>query len=148
VELHGLDYQALGLSSFGNPEGFVLRQVQGWSKRYQDARTEEVKEMEDLSAYFLNNLPPSPAGTIVHNDYNYDNLILDPNDPTRILAILDWELSGRGARLMDLGPALCYWVEANDPGPLREVAFGPTHIEGSYTRRQLAEGYAQKSGRD
>jgi aminoglycoside phosphotransferase (APT) family kinase protein len=147
-ELHAIDYQACGLGAFGNPEGFVQRQVAGWSKRYLDAKTEEVAEIEELMRWFPANLPPAQAGTIIHNDYKYDNLVLDPTDITKIIAILDWEMSALGDPLMDLGTALCYWVEAKDPKPLQEVGFGPTAIPGSFTRRQLAERYRERSGRD
>jgi aminoglycoside phosphotransferase (APT) family kinase protein len=148
VELHAIDYKACGLESFGNPDGFVQRQVQGWSKRYIDAKTEEVNEMEELIKWFPANFPPSQAGTIIHNDYKYDNLVLDPNDITKIIAILDWEMSALGDPLMDLGTALCYWIEAKDPRPLQDVGFGPTAAPGSYSRQQLADAYAKKSGRD
>jgi aminoglycoside phosphotransferase (APT) family kinase protein len=148
VELHSIDYKACGLESFGNPEGFVQRQVSGWSKRYLDAKTEEVQEMEALMQWFPANLPPSPPGTIIHNDYKYDNLVLDPNDITKIIAILDWEMSALGDPLMDLGTMLCYWVESTDPKPLQDVGFGPTAVPGSFTRPQLVERYEQKSGRD
>lgn len=148
VGLHSLDYKALGLEGFGNPEGFVQRQVVGWSKRYQDAKTDEVPEMEALIKWFPENYPVSQSGTIVHNDYKYDNLVLDPNDLTKIIALLDWEMSALGDPLMDLGTALCYWIEENDPKQLQDLRFGPTTLPGSYTRSQLAERYAQKSGRD
>jgi aminoglycoside phosphotransferase (APT) family kinase protein len=148
VELHAIDYKACGLESFGNPDGFVQRQVAGWSKRYMDAKTDEIKEMEDLIEWFPKNYPPTQPGGIVHNDFKYDNLVLDPADITKINAILDWEMSALGDPLMDLGTALCYWVEAKDPKALQDVGFGPTAAPGSYTRRQIVDRYAQKSGRD
>jgi alkylation response protein AidB-like acyl-CoA dehydrogenase/aminoglycoside phosphotransferase (APT) family kinase protein len=147
VELHALDYRALGLGDFGNPEGYVERQVRGWAQRYQDARTHDIAEMETVAGWLSTHVPASPPPAVVHNDYKYDNLVLDPRDPTRILGILDWEMATIGDPLMDLGTALCYWVQADDPEPLRAARFGPTTLPGSFTRRELAQRYAEKSGR-
>ncbi|HJZ84231.1 MAG TPA: phosphotransferase family protein [Polyangia bacterium] len=148
VELHALDYQAIGLDDFGKPSGYVERQVSGWSKRYRDAQTDQVPELEAAGAWLGAHIPAPARPAIIHNDYKYDNLILDPSDFTRIIGILDWEMSTIGDPLADLGTALCYWVQADDEPAIREFAFGPTAIPGSLTRRELAERYAQKSGRD
>jgi alkylation response protein AidB-like acyl-CoA dehydrogenase/aminoglycoside phosphotransferase (APT) family kinase protein len=147
VELHGLDYRAAGLGELGNPDGYVERQVRGWTQRYQDARTDDIPEMETVAAWLAAHIPASPAPAVVHNDYKYDNLVLDPADPTRVRGILDWEMATIGDPLMDLGTALCYWVQADDPEPLQAARFGPTTLPGSFTRRELAERYAEKSGR-
>src|SRR5262249_47051272 len=85
---------------------------------------------------------------LIHNDYKHDNLVLDERDPGRIVGILDWEMATLGDPLMDLGTALCYWVEAGDPDELKELRFGPTTLPGSFTRREVAERYATFSGRD
>jgi aminoglycoside phosphotransferase (APT) family kinase protein len=147
VELHALDYRAIGLGEFGNPDGFVERQVRGWTQRYQDARTDEIPGMDEVARWLAAHIPASPPATVIHNDYKYDNLVLDPRDPTRVIGILDWEMSTIGDPLMDLGTALCYWVQADDPEPLKAARFGPTTLPGSFTRRELAERYAEKSGR-
>ncbi|MCA9656818.1 MAG: phosphotransferase, partial [Myxococcales bacterium] len=89
----------------------------------------------------------SPAPTLIHNDFKYDNLVLDPDDLTRVRGILDWEMATQGDPLMDLGTALCYWMEAGDPPELQSFSFGPTAIPGSFTRRELAEAYATATGR-
>jgi aminoglycoside phosphotransferase (APT) family kinase protein len=70
-----------------------------------------------------------------------------PRDLTRVRGVLDWEMATIGDPLMDLGTALCYWVEARDPPELRAFAFGPTAAPGSYTRREFAEHYARRTGR-
>lgn len=147
AELHALDYRALGLESFGNPEGYVLRQVSGWTKRYQDAKTDDIPTVDRLAAWLHENLPATRPGTILHNDYKLDNLVLDPG-ATTIRALLDWEMAALGDPLMDLGTALCYWVEANDSELMQMIRFGPTHLPGCLTRAQLIERYAQQSGRD
>jgi aminoglycoside phosphotransferase (APT) family kinase protein len=147
LELHAVDFAAAGLAGLGNPDGYVERQVGGWSKRYQDARTDDVRDLESVGAWLATQRPPSPAPTLIHNDFKYDNLVLDPHDPTRILGVLDWEMSTIGDPLMDLGTALCYWVQADDAPDLQAVRFGPTVLPGTPTRRELAERYAAKSGR-
>ena len=148
IELHALDHQAIGLGDFGNPVGFVERQVTGWTKRYADARTDDVAEMERVGAWLAGHLPVSPPPTIIHNDYKYDNVVLDPRDLTRIIGILDWEMATVGDPLMDLGTTLCYWIEPGDPPEMQALAFGPTMLPGSLTRREVAERYAARTGRD
>jgi len=147
VELHGLDYAAAGLAGFGNPEGYALRQVTGWTKRYRDAQTGEVGEMDTVASWLAEHVPPAQGASLLHNDYKHDNLVLDPARPDRIVAVLDWEMCTAGDPLMDLGTTLAYWVEEGDSEELKAVAFGPTRLPGSYTRRQLVDRYAERSGR-
>jgi len=147
-ELHAIDYEAVGLGDFGKPAGYVERQITGWTKRYQDSQTDEIPEMTDVAAWLAANKKESPHASIIHNDFKYDNLILDPADLTKVIGILDWEMATIGDPLMDLGTSLCYWVEAGDPEDLRRIKMGPTDIPGSFTRRELAEAYATQSGRD
>ena len=147
LELHAVDYAAAGLGELGHPEGYVERQVTGWTKRYQDARTDDLPDMETVAAWLDAHRPASPAPSLIHNDFKYDNLVLDAQDPTRIVGVLDWEMSTIGDPLMDLGTALCYWVQADDPPDLQAVRFGATALPGTPTRRELAERYAQASGR-
>jgi aminoglycoside phosphotransferase (APT) family kinase protein len=148
VELHALDYQQAGLGDFGNPDGYVQRQVSGWTKRYHDAKTDDIKDIETLAEWLAANLPRSQAATILHNDYKFDNLIVDAAQPQNIIALLDWEMATIGDPLMDVGTALCYWIEAGDNELLEAIRFGPTNLPGCFTRAELAEYYAKKSGRD
>jgi len=148
VRLHTLDYKEAGLGDFGKPDGYVARQVQGWIKRYTDARTDDVPGLERAARWLVENLPATDSGAaLIHNDYKYDNLLLDSGDLTRIVAVLDWEMATVGDPLMDLGTTLGYWVEANDPEPLRRVAAGPTYLPGSLTRHELIERYQEQTGR-
>ena len=146
LELHAVDYTAAGLGELGHPEGYVERQVTGWTRRYQDARTDDLPEMETVAAWLDAHRPLSPAPSLIHNDFKYDNLVLDAQDPTRIVGVLDWEMSTVGDPLMDLGTALCYWVQADDPPDLLAVRFGATTLPGTPTRRELAQRYAEASG--
>lgn len=144
--LHTLDYEALGLADLGKAAGYVERQIKGWSQRYENAATHSWPAMDQVAGWLAENQPAERAAGIIHNDYKYDNLLLDPEDPTRIVAVLDWEMSTLGDPLMDLGTTLAYWIEATDPPHFQAAAFGPTALPGSLTRRQLAARYAEHTG--
>jgi aminoglycoside phosphotransferase (APT) family kinase protein len=147
ADLHAIDIEATGLVQIGHPEGYVRRQVEGWTKRYAAAKTDDIPAVEAVAAWLAGHLPASGPATLLHNDFKYDNLVLAPDDLTRVTAILDWEMATVGDPLMDLGTALCYWVEADDPPALQAFAFGPTAAPGSYTRLEFAEHYARRTGR-
>jgi aminoglycoside phosphotransferase (APT) family kinase protein len=148
VDLHAIDYEAVGLGDFGKPLGYVERQITGWTKRYQDSQTDDIPEMTEVAGWLASSRRESAHASIIHNDFKYDNLILDPEDLTKVIGILDWEMATIGDPLMDLGTSLCYWVEARDPEDLRRIKMGPTETPGTFTRRELAEAYAARSGRD
>jgi aminoglycoside phosphotransferase (APT) family kinase protein len=147
ARLHGLDYKAAGLGDLGKPEGYVGRQVTGWVNRWSAARTDAVPSVEQLATWLGGHMPKESGAGLIHNDYKYDNLLLDPNDLTHIVAVLDWEMATVGDPLMDLGSTLGYWVEATDPPIFQPVATGPTNVPGSLTRREVVDRYAEASGR-
>ncbi len=147
ARLHSIDYRAADLADLGKPEGYIERQVGGWSKRYEQARTGEVPEMDRVARWLSGHLPAESRAAVIHNDYKYDNIVLSPDDPTRIVAVLDWEMATLGDPLMDLGTTLGYWIESGDPEPLRKTAFGPTAVPGSLTRRKLVARYEEQTGR-
>jgi len=149
VGLHAVEIERTGLIALGRPTGFVRRQVEGWTRRWERARTSDLPEMERLSRWLIDRLPDDPAHpTLVHNDFKLDNVMLHPEDPTRLVAILDWEMSTVGDPLIDLGLLLCYWSEADDfeiqGSALPRVTTGP----GWLTRNEIVERYAARSGRD
>jgi aminoglycoside phosphotransferase (APT) family kinase protein len=148
AEIHGIDPTAAGLTELGRPEGYVARQVKGWTERWNKSRTDEVPEMEQLAAWLEAHRPAEAAAALVHNDFKYDNLVLDPAEPSRVLAVLDWEMATLGDPLMDLGTTLGYWAEPDDPPAWREQALGPSHLPGNLTRAEVVERYARKSGRE
>jgi len=148
ARLHGLDYNAAGLGELGKPEGYVERQVSGWSNRYQKAQTDDVPDMFRTMEWLAGNRPAESGASLIHNDYKYDNLLLDPDDLTRIIAVLDWEMCTLGDPLMDFGATLAYWVEAGDDKSLTSFVAGPTNLPGSPTRRELIARYGEKTGRD
>jgi aminoglycoside phosphotransferase (APT) family kinase protein len=146
--LHSLDYEAIGLADLGKPQGYLERQVRGWIERYQGSRTHDIPEIAPLSNWIQQHMPASSEATLVHNDYKYDNVVLDPNDLTNIIGVLDWEMCTIGDPLTDLGSALAYWIDASDPRGMLETRWGPTTYPGSLTREQLVHRYALKTGRD
>lgn len=146
--LHSLDYETIGLADLGKPQGYLERQVRGWIERYQGSRTHDIPEIAPLSNWIQQHMPASSEATLVHNDYKYDNVVLDPNDLTNIIGVLDWEMCTIGDPLTDLGSALAYWIDASDPREMLETRWGPTNYPGSLTREQLVHRYALKTGRD
>jgi aminoglycoside phosphotransferase (APT) family kinase protein len=147
ADLHAVDLARNGLASLGRPEGYVGRQVKGWTERYLAAKTEEVPGVEPVAAWLAAHMPPERGAALIHNDYKYDNVVLDPADVTRIVAVLDWEMATVGDPLMDLGTMLGYWSDADDPPDVRARPGGPTFLPGSLTRRELVERYEARSGR-
>jgi aminoglycoside phosphotransferase (APT) family kinase protein len=150
AEIHQLDWRAIGLGDLGKPEGYVERQVRGWAERYTKARTDDVPQVEKLGAW-LEEHRPRGAGesgaTLVHNDFKYDNVVLS-GDLARVLAVLDWEMATIGDPLMDLGTALGYWIEPDDPPVFQITVFGPTNRPGNLTRVEFAERWSRATGRD
>jgi aminoglycoside phosphotransferase (APT) family kinase protein len=146
--LHSLDYEAIGLGDLGKPHGYLERQVTGWIDRYHGSATHDLPEVERICAWFRTSIPQSADTALIHNDYKYDNMVLDPNDITRIVGVLDWEMSTVGDPLSDLATSLAYWTDASDPAALREIATAPTTLPGTLTRAQLVECYATSTGRN
>jgi aminoglycoside phosphotransferase (APT) family kinase protein len=146
--LHSLDYNAIGLADLGKPQGYLERQVRGWIERYHGSKTHEIPEVETISKWIQQHMPAWSAAALIHNDYKYDNVVLDPNDLTKIIGVLDWEMCTIGDPLTDLGSALAYWVDAGDPPEILETRWGPTTYAGSLSRAELVQRYAQKTGRD
>jgi aminoglycoside phosphotransferase (APT) family kinase protein len=143
LELHRLELEDSGLIQLGRPEGYVERQVFGWSERYQKSKTKELPEMERAAVWLQSNLPKSQPASFIHNDFKYDNLILDTESPTEIKALLDWEMATVGDPLMDLGTTLAYWAEENDTPILK--MFNLSHLPGNLTRQEVVSYYQEKS---
>jgi aminoglycoside phosphotransferase (APT) family kinase protein len=147
VRLHDLDYEKIGLGDLGKPEGYLERQVKGWIDRYHNSATHELSEVERISTWLMQNIPASSDATLIHNDYKYDNVVLNSNDITKILGVLDWEMCTLGDPLSDLGTTLAYWTDPSDPGEMHEIRSAPTNIPGTLTRAQLVQRYARATGR-
>ncbi len=147
AELHAIDFAAIGLGDLGKPDGYVDRQVRGWTERYAGSRTDEIPVVERVAGWLASHMPASPPPALIHNDYKYDNIVLDSHDLTRIVGVLDWEMATLGDPLMDLGTSLAYWVEAGDPPGMIAMRFGPTTLPGMMTRGEIAARYAERTGR-
>jgi aminoglycoside phosphotransferase (APT) family kinase protein len=148
ARLHSLDYAAIGLADLGKPQGYLERQVRGWIERYHGSKTHDYPEVEKISDWMQQHIPSNGGISLIHNDYKYDNVVLDPSNITKIIGVLDWEMCTIGDPLSDLGTTLAYWVDAADPEELQMNRSGPTAHPGSLTRAELAEYYARKTGRD
>jgi aminoglycoside phosphotransferase (APT) family kinase protein len=148
ARLHRLDFAAIGLADLGKPHGYLERQVKGWIERYHNSKTHDLPEVERISSWLIGRMPVSGDAALIHNDYKYDNVVLDPDDPTKIVGVLDWEMCTLGDPLTDLGTALAYWTEPQDPEELQEIRSAPTTLPGTLTRAQLVERYAVASGHD
>jgi aminoglycoside phosphotransferase (APT) family kinase protein len=148
VKLHSIDYKQVGLGDYGIPEGYAKRQVEGWTKRYLNALTPDAPDFGEAMAWLFEKIPRDPdRPSIVHNDFKFDNVVLDQKFPTRIIGVLDWEMATVGDPLMDVGNSLAYWIQQDDPSEMELVRLMPTHLEGMYSRRELIRRYAEKSGR-
>jgi aminoglycoside phosphotransferase (APT) family kinase protein len=151
VALHAVDIYSTGIVNIGKPEGFVARQVRGWADRWERSKTGELDEMEEVISWLRKRIPPdegvhSQPATLVHNDFKLDNLMLDPQEPWQIVAVLDWEMCSVGDPLIDLGLALSYWtmLGGDRKSSLRAVTNGP----GWLTREEIIDRYETKTGRD
>lgn len=147
VVLHRVDYEKCGLGDLGKPEGYVERQVRGWMGRYEKAKTDDVPAMNETASWLVRHMPDETGAALIHNDYKYDNIILDPNDVTRIVAVLDWEMSTVGDPMMDLGTTIAYWIQDDDPPALQAFVVGPTREKGSFTRAEFIARYEERSGK-
>ena len=146
VALHAVDPGAVGLADLGPGEGYVARQVAGWSARWRAARTPGVRSFERTMAWLDVRQPPDRRTCLLHNDFRFDNVVIDPTEPTRPVGLLDWEMATLGDPLMDLGGALAYWVQADDAPAFRAFRRQPTHTPGMLTRREVVEHYATRTG--
>jgi aminoglycoside phosphotransferase (APT) family kinase protein len=157
IDLHAVDIKASGIVNIGKPEGFVTRQVRGWADRWQRSKTSDLPPMDRVIDWLVERIPPdtSEGATIVHNDFKLDNLMLAEDDPARVVAVLDWEMSTVGDPLVDVGLLLTYWTmraagkgesesQADSNRSLRAVTNGP----GWMTREEMIERYETKTGRD
>lgn len=146
LQIHAVDPQAL--QNLAKGEGYVERQIEGWIKRYRNAKTWNVPRANHVCQWLQNNIPQRENICLTHNDFRFDNLVLDEQDPVHIIGVLDWELATLGDPLMDLGNALAYWVEAKDDRLAQATRRQPTHLKGMFSRAQVIDYYRQHSQYD
>lgn len=146
IELHLVDYQAAGLDTLGKGGGYVKRQIDGWSDRYRKARTPDVNDFETVMAWLQAKMPAQDiATTLIHNDFRFDNVILNPDNPQQVIGVLDWEMATLGDPLMDLGNTLAYWAQADDDATMQLMRRQPTHLPGMLTRDEVVAYYGEKT---
>lgn len=148
AELHSLDWKSIGLEEFGKPEGYVERQVKGWSKRYFKAKTDEWPDIEKVIEWLNERIPPETEGVLVHNDYKYDNVVFEEGSSENVVAVLDWEMSTIGSPLMDLGTTLGYWMSKDAGEELLSMPFNPRILMENISRDELVSIYAEASRRE
>ena len=144
AQLHSVD--ASVLAELNKGAGYVTRQVEGWSKRYRNALTDDVPNGEDVMNWLDANKPDDVASCIIHGDWRIDNMVFDLGQK-RLLGVLDWELATVGDPLMDLGSALAYWVDRDDEPMFASLRRQPSHLDGMPTRREFIAKYLELSGR-
>jgi aminoglycoside phosphotransferase (APT) family kinase protein len=148
ASLHAIDVERSGLAGLGKPAGFVERQVRGWTERWNRSKLEDLPDMDALAVWLRERLPGDPVPpSIVHGDFKLDNLMLDPSDLTKVVAVLDWEMSALGDPLVDIGILLSYWGPTAPPGQGDSLT-SVTHRPGWFSRDDILDRYAARSGRD
>jgi aminoglycoside phosphotransferase (APT) family kinase protein len=146
IELHEVDADAAGLSGLGKGAGYVERQVRGWSDRYRRARTPNSPDGEEIMAWLHENQPGDVRTCVIHNDFRFDNVVLD--DRLDVVGVLDWEMATLGDPLMDLAGSLAYWIQADDDEVAQAARRQPSHLPGMPKRRELVAYYCDRMGLD
>jgi aminoglycoside phosphotransferase (APT) family kinase protein len=147
VELHAVDWQAVGLEGFGKPSGYLERQLKRFTGLWEHNRTREIPEVASVGEWLRTNLPESPPATIVHGDYRLGNTMLEAVPPARLIAIFDWEMATIGDPLADVGYLMMFWVQADDPHLGMYELQAVTRREGFPTRAEMIALYEERSGR-
>jgi aminoglycoside phosphotransferase (APT) family kinase protein len=147
TDLHAVDVAAVpGLAALGRGEGYVARQVAGWTDRLARAATDDLGDWSPVTAWLDEHQPADVGQCVIHNDFRFDNLVLDADDPLRVSGVLDWEMATVGDPLMDLGGALAYWVQADDDEFFQMFRRQPSSTPGMWTRAEIVERYAERTG--
>ena len=146
IELHQVPYEGTDLEKLGKGDGYCQRQVDGWDSRYEKAKTINVPSFKYVRQWLKDHVPSDSKTCVIHNDWRFDNVILDPKNPSKIIGVLDWEMATLGDPLMDLGSSLAYWVEESDNAIFKATRRQPTHLKGMFTRAEVVEYYLNKTG--
>ncbi|MDY6450670.1 phosphotransferase family protein [Acinetobacter faecalis] len=146
IELHQVPYEGTELEKLGKGDGYCQRQVDGWDSRYEKAKTLNVPSFKYVRQWLKDHVPSDSKTCVIHNDWRFDNVILDPENPSKIIGVLDWEMATLGDPLMDLGSSLAYWVEESDNAIFKATRRQPTHLKGMFTRAEVVEYYLNKTG--
>lgn len=146
ADFHAVEPAKADLGDIGRPDGFLGRQVTGWTGRWERSKVEDFPLADELRKWLLDNLPASPPPTLLHNDWRLDNMAVAADDPGRCVAVYDWDMCTRGDPLCDLGTVLAVWYDPDEvPGSLNPM---PTMAPGFLRRAEAAARYGERSGRD
>ena len=148
AELHKLDPSQVGLGDFGRPDGFVLRQLNGWEDRWKKASEEKIKanRFDKLVGYLRSNIPKPQGATILHNDFKLDNIMWDVDNPLLPVAVFDWDMCTRGDPLMDIGHLLNYWIDEDDDYEANLITSMPVKNILYPKKNEIIDHYALKTG--
>lgn len=146
ADLHLVDVTRPDVAALGKPEGFVQRQVSGWYDRWQRAKTRDIPAMDELCAFLTERIPAPVGVSVLHNDWKLDNAMFDEDDPGKLVAVFDWDMTTLGDPLIDLGTLLSYWGEAGEGA--RGTGGNVTTLPGMLTRAEIAQRYAERTGFD
>jgi aminoglycoside phosphotransferase (APT) family kinase protein len=149
LRLHRVNPDAIGLADFGHPEGFLTRQVRRWWQQWDASKTRELPSIEELRRRLDETIPAPSAPGIVHGDYRLDNVMYAPADPSRIVAVIDWEMCTIGDPLCDVGLLCVYWADDESEAAARTLHGRAITVEdGFYKRADLLRDYAAGTARD
>lgn len=148
ADLHRVEPADAGLGELGRPQGYVARQLSGWSKRWEAAKHQDTPAMREIIGWLERGLPSSDTVSLLHNDYKLDNMLVGADDPGRAVAVLDWDMCTLGNPLMDLGYSLAFWGESGDDEGWIKAASMPTWNPGFPSRDDFIDRYALATGFD
>jgi len=148
ASIHSVDVDAVGLTDFGRPNGYLKRQLRRWTEQWQRSRTRSVPNLDELARRLQETMPAHSDSALLHGDFRLDNVMLDPDHDMKPMAVLDWEMSTLGDPLTDLGLLMVYWTDPDDEDPPPSVARQTTGNGGFLTRAELVEEYVRHTGRD
>jgi aminoglycoside phosphotransferase (APT) family kinase protein len=147
IALHSVDTDASPeLAELGRGDGYVARQVAGWTDRFAKARTDDTGDWSGITAWLDEHQPADVAQRLIHNDFRFDNIVLADDDPMRVVGVLDWEMATVGDPLMDLGGSMSYWVEPGDDEFFQQFRRQPTTAPGMWTRAEVVDHYCERMG--
>jgi len=146
IELHQVKVEGTDLEKLGKGIGYVERQIIGWSDRYNKSMTDDATDFAKVMDWLKTNMPKDVGQVLIHNDFRLDNVVLDVDDTSHVIGVLDWEMATIGDPLMDLGNSLAYWIEADDEPQFQMMRRQPTHLKGMLTRNEVIEYYLEKTG--
>ncbi len=146
VELHNVDYMKEGLGDLAKGSGYIERQITGWNKRFSDARTWNVRSGKNVMKWLEQNIPEKEYLCLIHNDFRLDNVVINKDNPTDIVGVLDWELATIGDRFMDLGNSFAYWVQDDENFFSKSIRRQPSNAPGMLTRNEILKYYQEQTG--